>query len=278
MAETTIPWSHYTFNPWKGCDKVSPACKFCYAQVQTSRWGNDWWGKDKPRPRTSPSYWRKPLAWDRAAGLAGERRRVFCASWSDIFEDREDLEATRRDLWDLVLSTSHLDWLLLTKRPENIMNMVPAAWTGYWPRSVWAGTTIEDEDWAERRLAELYKVPAPIRFASLEPQLADVDVGRWLHTPGRDCAGCRHETIRGMARHLDWLIVGGESGRTPRPFQARWAHAGLAACRLAGTVPFIKQMGAHCIGLDGQRVRLLDAKGEDPGEWDSEIRIREFPA
>src|SRR5688572_29932027 len=133
MAITKIEWTAtvrpdgtvspgYTFNPWRGCAKVSPGCTHCYAETLSKRnpavLGT--WGKDGVRAIGSDAYWRQPLAWNRAAKQAGERRRVFCASLADVFEDRPDLVGPRHRLVDLIQLTQHLDWLLLTKRPENI--------------------------------------------------------------------------------------------------------------------------------------------------------------
>lgn len=123
-ANSKIEWTDHTFNPWLGCSKISPSCAHCYAEGWAKRSGLVKWG-DHPRRRTSAANWREPLKWNRAAEAAGERRRVFCASLADVFEDREELKPWRYDLWRLIEATPSLDWLLLTKRPENCLAFVP---------------------------------------------------------------------------------------------------------------------------------------------------------
>lgn len=197
MGEITgISWTHHTFNPWLGCQRVSPACGGakgvggCYAEsLVTGRMGYNatsadprrrltLWGPPSTttRHRTSAANWRKPLAWDRAAKADGVRRRVFCASLADVFEAHPDLPAVRADLWPLIEACDGLDWQLLTKRPENIRAMVPPAWRSSWPAHVWVGTTAEDQRRAEERIPHLLAVPAAVRFLSVEPMLEAVDL------------------------------------------------------------------------------------------------------
>jgi protein gp37 len=116
--DSTIEWTHHTFNPWWGCTKVSPGCKHCYAEAWAKRVGQDVWGARAPRRELSEAYWRQPLAWNAKALRTGKRTRVFCASMADVFEDRRDLDARRERLWRLINDTPRLDWLLLTKRPQ----------------------------------------------------------------------------------------------------------------------------------------------------------------
>src|SRR4051812_9666266 len=114
MAKNSkIEWTHHTFNPWWGCDRVSPACKHCYAETWAHRLGFDLWAKDAPRRMLSDAYWRQPLTWNDEAQVTRSRARVFCASMADVFENRPDLNASRARLWSLIESTPNLDWLLL---------------------------------------------------------------------------------------------------------------------------------------------------------------------
>jgi hypothetical protein len=127
MAETTkIQWTDHTFNPWRGCTKVSPGCAHCYAETQSKRNPKvlGVWGDAGTRPVASESYWRQPVAWDRIAKAEGRRRRVFCASLADVFEDRPELAAPRVRLLALAALTPHLDWLFLTKRPGTMAQWV----------------------------------------------------------------------------------------------------------------------------------------------------------
>ena len=159
MSENSkIEWTDHTFNPWSGCVKVSPACQHCYAAALPPAYRrNAVWGAHTDRMPASDSYWAQPLAWDRKARKEGVRRRVFCASTADVFEDRADLDPLRERLWDLIQKTPNLDWLLLTKRPE-----VMFKWSQShpWPVNAWAGTTVESQDWADRRIPWLLRVPA----------------------------------------------------------------------------------------------------------------------
>lgn len=130
MADkTVIAWTDHTFNPWMGCDKVSRGCAHCYAETLTrNRMGLALWGPGGERRVTTPANWRKPLAWDREARAAGVRRRVFCASLCDVFEDHPTADATRPRLWDLLRACDALDWQVLTKRPERIAAHLPGGW------------------------------------------------------------------------------------------------------------------------------------------------------
>ena len=133
MAEKTgISWTHHTFNPWWGCTKVSPGCKNCYAETFASRYGFDVWGPGKARRTFSLAHWEEPLKWNRDAELAGERRRVFCASMADVFEAEAPAGELAR-LWALIRLTPWLDWLLLTKRAERIAESLPDDWGEGYP-------------------------------------------------------------------------------------------------------------------------------------------------
>jgi protein gp37 len=224
--DSRIEWTHHTFNPWWGCVKVSPACKHCYAEAWAKRVGLEVWGARTSRRFFSDAHWREPLKWNRDAAVAGERRRVFCASMADVFEPRHDLNAWRERLWPLIEATPFLDWLLLTKRPEYVGDCVP--WGRRWPPNVWLGTTVENQHWAEKRLPILVEYPAVVRFASCEPLLGALDLRRWL---------------RLAPRRLDWVIAGGESGHKARPMNPSWVRALRDECTRA-RVPFhFKQWG-----------------------------------
>lgn len=226
MGEVTgIKWCDHTFNPWMGCTKVSPACDDCYAVRQTARLHVEW-GNEAERRVTSDNYWKDPLAWDRKAAAAGVRRRVFCASLADVFEDRDELGPLRARLWNLVERTPNLDWLLLTKRPERVMEMVPMRWyvdfpdppiSAEWPKNVWIGTTAENQRYLNVRMRHLARIPAPVRFVSAEPLLGPLDLTQWIDS-------------------IDWVIVGGESGPRARPMHPQWARDIRDQCA-ARTIP-----------------------------------------
>jgi protein gp37 len=255
--KTTISWTHHTFNPWWGCARVSPGCEHCYAESFAKRTGNDVWGVHADRRRFNPeTLWAKPVAWDKAAAKIGERHRVFCASMADVFEDRVDHVEDRARLFDVIDRTPNLDWLLLTKRPENMTRLAPESWRAGWPKNVWAGTTVEDQK-RRSRIAHLQAVPATTRFLSCEPLLEAVD-------------------LRGHLDGIDWVIVGGESGPGARPFETEWTDVIIREARLMSVAVHVKQMGAKPME-GGARLKLRDKKGGDWTEWRPDLRVREYP-
>ena len=188
-ANSKIEWTTHTFNPWRGCQKVSAGCANSYAEAFSRRnpavLGQ--WGPDGVRVIAKDSYWQQPLKWDRqAAAAGGPRPRVFCASLADVFERRPELVEPRGRLFRLIDATPHLDWLILTKRPENIVGMMPAYFPNYLAEAgamnqeavrenVWLGTSVEDQAAADERIPELLKMPARVVFLSCEPLLGPVD-------------------------------------------------------------------------------------------------------
>ncbi len=223
--DSSIEWTHHTFNPWWGCTKVSPGCKNCYAETFSHRIGQNIWGRRAARRFFGDSHWREPIKWNAEAARDGLRRRVFCASMADVFEQRAELTEVRARLWRLIEETPTLDWLLLTKRPENVLRFVP--WGKTWPSNVWAGVTAENQRWADRRIPLLLQLPVTVRFVSCEPLLGSVDLAGW--TQG--------------SRRIDWVIAGGESGHRARPMNPEWARKLRDQCNAAG-VPFhFKQWG-----------------------------------
>lgn len=269
MAENSkIEWTHHTSNPWRGCTKVSAGCKHCYAETLSGRNPGTLgiWGKNGTRVIAVESYWKQPIKWNRDAEQAGERRRVFCASLADVFEGPESMPAAsveavteaRRRLFGLILDTPHLDWLLLTKRPENIPLMAPMAlgtdgpsWMRYgFPANVWIGTSVEDQEAADKRIPVLLKVPAQIRFLSCEPLLGPVDLGRWPRTIWNSAGGTwitypPNIAQRAEIRSIDWVIVGGESGGGARPMHPEWARGLRDQCVAAGVAFHFKQWGEY---------------------------------
>jgi protein gp37 len=250
-ANSKIEWTDHTFNPWEGCQKVSPGCDHCYAETRNARFAGGQavnWGPGAPRRRTSTANWRKPLAWNAAhdAFFAqhGRRQRVFCASLADVFDNAVDLQ-WRRELLALIDKTPHLDWLLLTKRIGNVLGMVPEGWFEMHP-NVWLGASIVNQDEADRDIPKLLQVRAKVRFLSMEPLLGPVDLKLWR--PARDddrqdLDGYCDTFITAAGAGLHWIIVGGESGPGARPMHPDWARGLRDQCARAG-VPFLfKQWG-----------------------------------
>lgn len=252
MAEVSkIEWTDSTFNPWIGCTKIAPACDHCYAADMAKRYGWVEWG-NAPRKRTSAALWRNPMKWQRGAEAFfaehGRRRRVFCASLADVFDNQVPTE-WRDDLWRVIEATPDLDWLLLTKRPQNIEKMLPIApfWDGI-KGHVWLGTTIEDQKHASQNVPFLLKHDAAVRFVSVEPMLGPIDLRHvWPdHTADLNAFTGEARHLLGMSGHLhplNWVIAGGESGPQARPSDPAWFKSLRDQCKAAG-VPFLfKQWG-----------------------------------
>lgn len=345
MADATkIQWADHTFNPWIGCTKVSPGCARCYAEADMDhRRGRVKWGPKGTRSRTSESYWQKPITWNRNAQRASTRRRVFCASLADVFEDWDGpivnnlghklrhcdgvfrpsglpgverwgfatMADLRRDLFALIDATPNLDWLLVTKRPENIRRMwpeyrfaseaqgvleaallissTPLATAQLYRRNVWLLTSVEDQERAAERVPELLgcRDLAPVLGLSCEPLLDRVDLSPFMFSSDGFVStpkdGPVHRDDGGAA--IDWVIIGGESGPHARLCQLDWIYDLKTQCQEAGVPVFAQQLGAKVVDVvesdDGEerweRWKFRDAKAGEPEEWGEHYRVREFP-
>lgn len=268
-TNTAIEWCDHTFNPWIGCTKVSPACDHCYAETQAARFKMAEWGQHAPRKRTSLDYWKQPLKWDRQASV---RRKVFCASMADVFDNHRSIDPQwRLDLWQLIRKTQNLDWLFLTKRPQNIRKMLPPDWGNGWP-NVWLGTTVENQEEAERRIPHLLDVPAAMRFLSCEPLLGPVrlDSINTLKYPGAE----RLDALSGFAYgmfddiasenlpSIHWVIAGGESGSNARPSHPDWFRDLRDQCAAADVPFFFKQWGEWAPGFHDERPDVVRKVGK----------------
>lgn len=287
MAENTgIEWCDHTFNPWRGCAEVSPGCANCYAREFAKRnprvLGE--WGQPGHRAMASEHYWQQPLSWEIKAAEEGRRRRVFCGSMMDFFEDRPELHVPRRKAVRLMWRTEDwLDWLIVTKRPENYGGVNrPSLWpTGLgwathdgspWSlrgcisefNNVWLGVTVEDQKRADERIPLLLSIPAYVRFLSMEPLLEEVNIEKHL---GRGTAG------------ISWVIVGGESlqaGRQ-RPAWVEWIESVVEQCRRLKLPVFVKQMGDRVYTDDGRQLLQLGRKGKVMEGWPPHLQLRQFP-
>lgn len=277
MAEEThISWADATFNPWRGCTKVSEGCKFCYAETLSKRnmkvLGE--WGPKVTRVAAAESYWKEPLKWNAQAEREGVRKRVFCASLADVFEGPETcqnpeayavIEAGRKRLFELIDRTPWLDWLLLTKRPENVTKFTPWGWgtvESYLQNcvgkehnvfgggttignvsdvirpNVWIGTSVENQKAADERIPHLLQIPSKVRFLSCEPLLGPVNFS--LMNGRADCA---QRLGRPALEGIHWVIAGGESGPNARPMHPDWARSLRDQCVAAGVAFHFKQWG-----------------------------------
>lgn len=260
--QTSIEWCDSTFNPWIGCTRVSPACDDCYAARSTpARTLGVAWGAGQPRRRTAEATWNQPEAWERGHAefyaKHRRRRRVFCASLADVFDNEVPVE-WRIDLFRLIASTPHLDWLLLTKRIGNAQGMLPHSWLyeGAVPGNVWLGATVVNQAEADRDVPKLLAVPARVRFLSIEPMLGPIDLRELVTRSDRMLTeavdALRGEltcvTDHGSGRtdrcaRLDWVICGGESGPKARPMHPDWARSLRDQCAAGGVAFLFKQWG-----------------------------------
>ncbi len=268
MAEKTeISWAHSTFNPWIGCTKVSPGCDHCYAAtLMDERYGRVKWGAGEARQRTKT--WGQPLAWNRKAKASGEPWRVFCGSLCDLF-DNEVPDEWRGDLFTLIERTPHLTWMLLTKRIANAHRMLIGE--PRWPfPNVWLGITVVNQEEADRDVQKLLALRCAKRFLSCEPMLGPITF-RWA--PWRPLSRERNTNHLDGLRVLDWVIVGGESGKQSRPLDAEWVRTIRDQCSEAG-VPFhFKQWGGvrpktNGHELDGREYREFPR--EAANQWSSQ--------
>lgn len=276
---TGISWADATFNHIIGCAKVSPGCAHCYAlDMMDTRYGRVKWGPNGTRSVVADEAWKNPVRWNKKAAANGIRYRVFCASLSDVFEDWDGpmvnhkgeqlfwshsrkpheskwhwvaesqcaggelsltMSGVRARLFELIDATPHLDWQLLTKRPENIMRIWRDKVGDYIPEAglmnpqshrsnVWLGTSVENSDYLHRidTLKACGDLAAKL-FISAEPLLGPMPtIGEYLDG-------------------IDWVITGGESGPEARPSHPDWFRSLRDQCKSA-EVPFhFKQWGEN---------------------------------
>lgn len=297
---SAIEWTDATWNPVRGCSRVSEGCRNCYAERQAIRVpsyrlnalvtstpsGPRWTG----RVALTAGHMRTPLTWRRP-------RRIFVNSMSDLFADHH-----LDELFGVMAKAHWHQFQVLTKRPERMLDYLTGhagggryiwtaaqgmdfprwAITGHEPPSgwplpnVWLGVSVEDQATADERIPLLLKTPAAVRWVSYEPALEAVDFKPWLacdYGGTRMCGG----------PYLDWLVVGGESGPGSRPFDLAWSRQTIAQGRAAGVPVFVKQLGAHPVVKDFgahplASVHFRDRKGGNPAEWPEDLRVREYPA
>lgn len=270
MAENSaISWTDHTMNFWIGCTKVSPACTNCYAAVDTfarreRSHGNELWGPHANRHRTSAALWKKPYTWNRNhewleckdCGWRGHldkmtfdkafrcpnceslntkptRQRVFVSSLSDICEEHHQItEAMREEIANIVMDCENLDFLFLTKRPENFNRLWMFPFGGNLPDNLWVGTTVENQLFANIRIPHLLNIPARVRFLSCEPLLGHI---------GFNETDELHDAFANKKIH--WVITGGESGSKARPTNPIWFESLHDQCKEAGIAFHFKQWG-----------------------------------
>lgn len=239
-ADTKISWTDFTYNPWVGCTEVSPGCDNCYARELAERRGWAKWGAQEPR-HLFKSTTARLLKLNRKAESTSERKKVFCMSLGDILDNEVD-QSQRDELWNLIEQCNALDWQLLTKRIGNAEKMFPERWLrNELPAHVWLGITVVNQEEVDRDIPKLLRIPAGIRWLSVEPMLGPIKV--------RD--------------PIDWVVCGGESGSKRRELDLCWLENIVAQCQVKNIPVWVKQDSAPRPDTQG---RIFDAW------W-----IREFP-
>jgi len=255
MENSDISWTDHTFNPWWGCVKVSEACANCYAETLANRFHGGLWGAGAQRRKFSEKHWNEPYKWDRRAEKEGVQRRVFCASMADVFEDRIDLNSERERLWETIWNTQNLTWMLLTKRPDKVLRLIPARWAEEFPHNVWIGTTAETQERYDERIIPLLQIPAPVRFISAEPLLGPLEMTTW------------DNEVHDQPTFPEWVIVGGESGPKARTMSLWWLWAIVQECKDNAIPIHIKQLSQ----ADWKHFR-------DFKTWPTAFQLRQFPS
>ncbi len=226
MSEQQVPITHYTWNPWRGCTKISPGCANCYMFRDQRRYGRD------PSQVVRTKTWRDPFRWQKKAQAGDRTDLVFTCSWSDWFH--KDADSWRAEAWAVVRQCPNLIFQILTKRPERIGDHLPLDWgAGY--ANVWLGVSMENNNYVWRADV-LRSIPARMRWICAEPLLGPL--------PDLNLDG------------IGWVVAGGESGPDWRPMDLQWVRALRDACRRAGVAFYFKQANGPFPGmndrLDGQ--------------------------
>ena len=314
--KTGIGWTDATWNPVRGCSRVSAGCENCYAETMAGRFKGEgmpyeglinkhgaWNGQIKlvPEKLDEPLRWTKP-------------RRVFVNSMSDLFHENVPFDYIE-SVFGVMARCQRHTFQILTKRPERMREwfahsmreswsywaplmdkvegakrMSPEDWPGWPLPNVHLGVSVEDQATADERIPFLLDTPAAVRWVSYEPALGPVDftnVAR-AHGYGNDVLhGYRHDfgvPMNDLPASLDWIVVGGESGPGARPFYLDWARDTVQACADSGVPVFVKQIGSKPRDVATVGGNELDLpvtnetrKGDDPAYWPDEIRVQEYP-
>ena len=249
MKQSKIQWTDFTANFWMGCNKVSPGCKYCYMErIMGSKSAKNIW-------RTSEATFNKALRLENPS-------LIFTCSMSDFFIKEAD--GWREDAWDVIRKTPQHTWQILTKRPERIIDCLPADWGEGW-KNVWLGTSIENQDYLHRA-STLAKVPAHIRFISAEPLIGEIDFTKDEHG-------------QAFLENFHWCIIGGESGDEKGPHIYReckpeWIEKIIDDLKGTQVKVFVKQMGTYL----AKQMQMKDMHGGEFGKFPEHLKIREYPS
>ncbi len=281
---TGIQWTDETHNFWKGCDKISAGCKFCYAAREFDRW--------KLGPfsiLTRTKGFLNPLGY---AARIGEGKywkgmKIFVGSWMDFFIDRPEVKEWRASAWEVIRDTPEFQYQILTKRADKILDMLPDDWGPDYDH-VWIGVSMEDQKSFNERIQHLAKVPAKIKFISAEPLISSINMlyPEEIHPPKHSFESYSSSSMLAPPENppllheagIKWVIVGGESGNENgkhkyRPCQVEWIADIVSQCTWIDVPVFVKQMGTQLY----KDLDLSDRHGGNMEEWPSHLQVRQFP-
>lgn len=282
--DSKIEWCHDTRSIWHGCDEIenNPGCDHCYAKALSHRWGYDIWGHDKPR-REIANVWDGIMASQKLAVNNSEIRRVFVGSMMDIFEKPMPLIDSKKNsvegkttgdlrnkfFNEIVPQCPNLLFLLLTKRPTNMMKYMPEAWKNKMPNNIMIGTSISTQKNVDEILPAFSNLKCNT-FLSIEPLIEEVTIKEYLWRKPYACDECGTGGIHmdkpcmhpDCCHKINWVIVGGESGPNRRPFNLQWARTLRDECAEANVPFFFKQID-----------KVRDKKDGIP----EDLMVREFP-
>ncbi|OWP74651.1 DUF5131 family protein [Flavobacterium oreochromis] len=241
MTGTKIQWTQETWNPWYGCRKVSAGCKFCYMY------------RDRDKNGVNPSIVIKSKTQFEQPLKLRQPSLIFTCSWSDWFI--EEADEWRSKAWDIIRRTPQHTYQILTKRPERIKENLPDFFDEL--SNVWIGVSVENQQ-QKHRISYLENLSC-ITFVSFEPLIGEV---KWDNS----------------MNHLDWCIIGGESGYSTgkygyRPIELEWVENLVTGAKENNVKCFVKQLGTH----QSKALRLKDQHGGNMEEWERKFQIREFP-
>lgn len=278
---STIQWTDATWNIARGCTKVDADCKHCYMfrqSLNATRYKPDQVVKTK-------TVFTMPLKYKGTKSSCWEGTPlIFTSSLTDFFHP--DIDSYRNEAWAIIKACPHLTFQILTKRPERALLCLPDDWgEGY--ENVWLGTSIGSHEGIDR-LSYLLRIPAKIKFLSLEPLHQKIDLmypeDIFPNGPGRCCngsdCGCLGLPIEAPLLYgIDWVIVGGESGNENgkykyRPCKIEWIEQIINQCESCKIPVFVKQMGTYI----SKQLKMKDRHGGDINEFPEHLRIRQFPA
>lgn len=236
-ANTGIEWTDHTWNPWRGCTKVSAGCKYCYMFREQWRYGRD----PEVVERAKEPTFRFPMSKKVKAG-----DKIFVCSWSDFFHKEAD--DWRAYAWDIIRQRPDVTFQIVTKRPERMWACLPDDWGEGWPH-VWLLVSAENQKAADDRIPILLQTPAAVRGVSYEPALGPMDFTHMDATstsdPGYNALYCGPDDEGDLRTSIDWVICGGESGPKARPMHPDWARSARDQCEAAGVAFFFKQWGEY---------------------------------